>query len=69
MRALLIVAFVLVGSVAQAQAPTLAIALEQAKANLAKRATALQASDVFKDYEAAKALVATVEALVKAEAK
>jgi hypothetical protein len=58
------------GAVTQAQAPpSLALALQQAQANLAKRAAALQASDVFKDYEAAKAHVETLTALVKAEPK
>jgi hypothetical protein len=67
MRALLIVACVLLGSVAQAQAPTLAGALKEAQANLTRRAAALQASEVYKDYEAAKAHVETLTALVKAD--
>lgn len=67
---LAVLVFVLVflaAGVSQAQAPTLQLALQEAQANLSKRAQALAASDVYKDWEAAKKHVATVEALVKAD--
>jgi hypothetical protein len=68
MRNWLIVVLVLVGSVASAQAPpSWSLALQQAQANLARRVQALQSSEVFKDYEAAKAHVETLTALVAAE--
>lgn len=69
MKTWLVIGLVLIGSVAEAQAPaSLQKALQEAQANLAKRAAALQASDVLKDYEAAKAHVETLTALIKAEA-
>jgi hypothetical protein len=71
MRRLIVIGLLLLGGVAEAQAPpSLLVALQQAQANLTKRAAALQASDVYKDFEAAKAHVETLAALVKAsEAK
>ena len=68
MRTLCLIVALSVGLSAQAQAPaTLQGALKEAQANLSRRAAALQASEVYKDYEAAKAHVETLTALIKAE--
>jgi hypothetical protein len=58
----------ILGVQALAQAPpSLQVALQEAQWLLAKRKAALQASDVFKEYDAARTHVATLTALVAAE--
>lgn len=65
---LLVVLVAPVSAQAPAQPPTLQKALQEAQVLLAARAAELQASEVLKNYNAAKAHVETLTALVRAEA-